>query len=195
MTRSRIIVVLLFIVAFGAGLSVGKVWRHPPGPSQHRGPSWLSDELRLSPEQRKAMLDIWDKVNHSGFDEAATRQSFRKQRGEAIAALVPQDKQDQLKEINDNYSKNVKELSSKRHQRFVDAIEKTKAVLNAEQRTKYEAILAKRESRRRRGGPGRSRRSSRGSRGDRTDRQGQQGPKAGSVAPATTQPAGGPEVD
>ena len=200
MTRWRIIVVLLFIIAFGAGLSVGKLSHQPASSPSQRGPSWLSQELGLTPEQRQSMLDIWDKVNHSGFDESSLRRDLQKQRSDAIAQLVPQDKQAQLKQINDDYSKRSAELSSQRHQRFMDAIEKTKAVLKPDQRKKYEEILAQRDKERRSNPRGsrssHSPRDSRSNPGGQTQRSTQ--PPASSSqssdpssAGATTQPAAG----
>ncbi len=159
LTRSRMIVVLLFILAFGAGLSVAKVFdRSKPQPPQ-RGPSWLSAELNLTPQQRQAMLSIWDNLNNAGFDEGDRRRELGRQRNEAIRRLIPEDQQHLLAQINEEYARQMGELSSQRRQRFDEAMEKTKAVLTPQQREKYEEILQRRQEERRRdrpdrGGPG-----------------------------------------
>lgn len=165
MTRSRIIVVLLFIVAFGAGLSVGKVLHRPPAP-QDRGPSWLSHELNLTDQQREEMLAIWDNVYKTGSDERTSRRELSKQRSDAVANLISEDKKEELARINDQYNLQVKDLMAQGRDRYMKAVEATKTILTATQREKYEELLAKREEQRRsrggsdrggsgRGGPGR----------------------------------------
>lgn len=158
-TRSRIILLLLFILAFGAGWTVGKLVEHRPQPPHH-GPSWLSGELNLTPEQRKTMMDIWNSVNQSRYDEWDRRRELGRQRTEAIRQLVPQESQALLEQINENYNQQLGELSAQRRQRFEEAMEKTRAVLSDQQRKKYEEILARREGERRRG-TGRPERSER----------------------------------
>lgn len=172
-TRSRIILLLLFILTFGAGLSAGKLFdRHPAPP--HRGPSWLSGELNLTPEQRKTILDIWNNVNQSRYEEWDRRRDLGRQRTEAIRKLVPQESQTLLEQINENYTQQLNELSAQRRQSFEDAMEKTKAVLTDEQRQKYEEILTRRSSERRRG-PGR---------GDRDRGPDREPPTAGERGPS-----------
>lgn len=188
MTRLRMIVLLLFVVAFGAGLTAGRLWSKQHAPPPHsRGPSGLAAELGLSDEQREKMIAIWDQVNHSGFDEWRQRRELQRQRNDAIAALVPAEQHAQLETINENYSQQVSDLFARRRERFAQAVEETKAILNDQQRVKYEAILARREQERRdRGRPDRGDRPERSERSDRPDRAQRDGQPSQDTSPAET---------
>jgi len=199
-SRSRMIVLLLFILAFGAGLSVAQVFdRSKPQPAE-RGPSWLSSELNLTAAQRQNMLNIWDNVNRSGFDEGERRREIGRQRSEAIRKLIPEDQQHLLDQINEEYARQMGELSNQRRQRFEEAMEKTRAVLTPQQLQKYDVILQRRQEERRRdrmerGGPGMGgERGGPPDRGPRPDRPRRGGPMDGGdreapLTPPATQPA------
>jgi len=176
LTRSRMIVVLLFILAFGAGLSVARVMDHRRPEPPERGPSWLAGELNLSPEQRQSMLTIWGGLNNANSEDGDRRRELVRQRNEAIRKLIPEDQQHLLAQINEEHNRQMSELSNQRRRRFEEAVEKTKAMLNADQRQKYERILQRQQEERRRGG-----------RPDRPRREGQQ--EVPASQPPATQPA------
>lgn len=165
MTRSRIIVVLLFLVAFGAGLSVGKVFSHQPHMPSERGPSWLSSELNLTEPQREQMLAIWGNIYKAGSDERNERRALSKQKNDAIANLIPEAQKAELAKISDDYDQQIDSLMSRGKERYEQAIKETKKILTQEQRQKYEEILSRREQQRRRGGSGREGRNGREGRG------------------------------
>lgn len=158
MTRTRVIVLVVFVAAFAAGVATGLVLRpaHPRPPE--RGPSWLVAELSLTPAQQEEMLKIWGNVGRSGWqEENEKRQALQKQRDEAIRNLVPKAAQAEFDKANETYAKRSAELGELRRQRFDAAVAKTKAILTDEQRAKYETILARRAEGRgegRRFGPG-----------------------------------------
>lgn len=183
MTRSRIIVVLLFIVAFGAGLSVAKVLHRAPAPND-RGPSMLSRELNLTQKQSDEMFAIWDNIYKTGSDERTERRDLSRKRSEAIAALIPEDKQEELAHINEDYNRLMQDLMTQGRERYAQAVEETKSILTNVQRKKYEEILARRDQQRRgrgitdRGGPDRE-----------STRDDHRRPPATQPALPTTQPA------
>lgn len=160
MTRSRMIVLLLFVLAFGAGLSVARVVDQGRPTRPERGPSWLAGELNLSADQRQSMLTIWGSLNNTNSEDSERRRELARQRNEAIRKLIPEDQQHLLTQINEEHNRQMGELSSQRRRRFEEAVEKTKAMLNAEQRQKYERILQRQQEERRRGRPDRPRRDS-----------------------------------
>ncbi|MCX5662303.1 MAG: periplasmic heavy metal sensor [Planctomycetota bacterium] len=153
MSKTKLIVVVVFVAAFAAGAATGLVFRpfphHPPGPGggpgPERGPSWLVTELSLSQAQQDEMLKIWGSVGRSGWqEESEKRQALQKQRDEAIRKLVPASALAELDKVNDAFAKGYADLGEQRRQRFDAAVAKTKAILTPEQRAKYEAILARR---------------------------------------------------
>ena len=160
---AKIMVVVGFLIAFAAGLAVGVQMRRPivaqgpmpvepptrttTGPSTRgsRSPgSWFAAELKLSPEQRKKMDAIWSEVARGGREEMEKeRDALRKQRDEAIIALVGPDKKEQYDQIFKDYDEQRKAAERKMRGRFEKAVEETKAILDDEQREKYEKLLAR----------------------------------------------------
>ena len=156
MNKTRIMIVLLFVLAFASGLAVAMVigyqHHHAPMPS----PSWLTSELKLTQQQQDEMIKIWGSLGRpNGQDEGDRRRAMSKQRDEAIRALIPIEKQKDFDAILENHNKQIAEIYDQRRKAFETAVEKTKAILTPEQRTKYEEILAKRmDGRHGPGGPG-----------------------------------------
>src|SRR6476646_8923219 len=93
MTKTRIIVIIGFLVAFGAGAVVG-IQLRPPAPAkatetpQPEQRSWLRTELGLSPQQNEQMKNIWESLHASGRGYEDRRRHVRDERDEAIAALL-----------------------------------------------------------------------------------------------------------
>ena len=158
---AKIMVVIGFLIAFAAGLAVGVEMRRPSaaqgpaavepptrtttGPSTRRSPgSWVASELKLSPEQRKKMDAIWSEVARGGREEMEKeRDALRKQRDEAIIALVGPEKKEQYDQIFKDYDEQRKAAERKMRGRFEKAVEETQAILDDEQREKYEKLLAR----------------------------------------------------
>ena len=174
---AKIMVVIGFCVAFAAGWAVGVEMRRPgvaqvpttvEPPTRTTGPStrgsrspggWFASELKLSPDQRKKMDAIWSDVARGGRDEMEKeRDALRKQRDESILALVGPDNKTKYDEIQKKYRDDQQAMERKMRGRFEKAVEDTKLILDAEQRTKYEALLARHRppdrDGRGRGGPG-----------------------------------------
>jgi len=164
---SKLVVILGFLVSFAAGLIVG--WRvvsplHPaagtldslehgsghPATTQSTGPrnrdprGWLTEVLKLTPEQQAQMKEIWDDPAHQGRREHDDRrQALRKSRDESITRLLTETgKKDEFDRINADFFKGNQALDAEWRNRFQAAVERTKAILNDEQRKKYEEILS-----------------------------------------------------
>lgn len=159
MNKTRVMIVCLFVLAFVSGFAVSSVLTHSHHPA-HDGPmpatSWLSSELGLTKAQEEEMLKIWGNLGRpAGPEQQDRRHALSDQRDESIRKLIPAEKQKEYELILENHSKQMAELSEQRHKQFEIAVEKTKAILTEQQRTKYDAILAKRlEGRRGPGGSG-----------------------------------------
>ncbi|NJL31714.1 MAG: hypothetical protein HC898_08820 [Phycisphaerales bacterium] len=154
MKKTRIMIGLVFMVAFAAGVSSALLARQFAEPAPRpRGP-WMTAELKLTPEQEKQMQEIWGTLGRSGgHEESENRRALQKQRDDSIKALIPAERQADLEKLLEDYQRQMNELSQQRKQRFEAAVEKTKAMLTPEQREKFESILARRPDGPRRGGP------------------------------------------
>ena len=155
---TRLVVILGFLVAFGAGLTAGLAWRHgdeaeEPG---RGGPgSWIAAQLKLSPQQREQMDAIWSSAvrEGGGRDGWQRKLELRRQRDEAIAALVPESSKADYQRVLDEYTAASDALDAQRRASFEQAVEKTRQILTPQQREQYEQIMA----RHREGGPRSSR--------------------------------------
>jgi Spy/CpxP family protein refolding chaperone len=144
---AKVIVIIGFIVSFAAGLIVGIGTRQtsiasPAATRPSDRGSWLTSELNLSPTQRDELKKIWSETaSHGWRDQEDRRRQLRREREEAIAALVKADDKARLEAISKNYSDQLAAMEHESRTAFQDAVKRTKEVLTAEQRTKYEELL------------------------------------------------------
>jgi len=152
---TRIVVIIGFLVAFAAGVAVGTGYlgaRNAVGagaqpttrPVRDRG--WIERELNLTDTQKEQMRKIWaDLARSSGREHDDKRRQLRRERDEAIAALVHAEDLGKYDEIINKYSDQTAALDREMHANFEEKIRQTKEILSPEQREKYEKILKDRE--------------------------------------------------
>ena len=152
MTRPKVVLLICFLVAFAAGGATGLV----TGRRHHRPRrrSWLADRLGLTPEQREQMRDIWSDFMNSDTRQKhrELREALRRERDEAIQALLSDDQRGRYEQVMENYRKKSEELSEERRklsdERRKLFEERTKKILTEPQRLKYEEFLKERGGRR-----------------------------------------------
>jgi Spy/CpxP family protein refolding chaperone len=143
---TRMIVITGFVIAFSAGLMSGIAWKsRAPGDrpdGKHDRDSWIADQLSLSPDQQRQMKEIW-----SGFggrrDGWQKREQIRREKDEAIANLVRPEDMGAYDRILEQARQKTDALEADGKEKFQKAVEKTKAILNDEQRRKYEELLSR----------------------------------------------------
>ena len=148
MTKAKLILIIAFVVTLAAGVVVGFTIRslshRPPMPFVGGGPlphNHLPD-LKLSAEQKAKMDEIWNAVmRDSGKLHSEQRQAFQKQREEAVRAILTEEQKVKYDKILKDYASKMAELGKAREKAFQETVEKTKLILNAEQRKKYEEWL------------------------------------------------------
>jgi Spy/CpxP family protein refolding chaperone len=142
---TRVVVILGFLVAFGAGLVVGMKPRHaPPGPTTRTASEggWLAAELRLTPEQQAEMKKIWSGMAARGEGPREDRRGeLLRERDAAIAALVRPEDKARYDQIQKDFADKTAALDSEFRAAFQNSVERTKQILTLEQRTKYEELL------------------------------------------------------
>ena len=151
---TKIVVIIGFIVAFAAGVMVGNrdarkgedanatPTTTAPTTRPGRGGSWIASELGLTSEQRQAMDKIWSEMAGRGRGEnEEKRRQFRRERDEAIAALIRPEDKEKLEQIGAEYSEKLAALDRESREAFASAVEQTKALLRPEQRAKYDELL------------------------------------------------------
>jgi Spy/CpxP family protein refolding chaperone len=148
---TKLIVLLGFAVAFAAGIVVGvqnhnlipasisKQWMAHP--DRH---GWLVAELNLTPDQQQQLHDIWsDAFHRGGHENEDQRRELRKDRDDAISALIHPEDKPAYDQVMKNYSDQMSVLEQQWRGSFDSAVEKTKQILTPQQREKYEEILAR----------------------------------------------------
>jgi Spy/CpxP family protein refolding chaperone len=169
---TKVVVIIGFLISFSAGLVVGLSVRPEPIPivsnresstrdrPRNPGPgSFLAAHLKLNREQREEMDKIWSEPFGRGrFEQDKKRRQFRDERDEAIAALVRPAEYDKYDQVLKTYADRLSELDKEAKAAFEKAVEKTKLILNPEQRVKYEEFLTKHQGDRRGPGPDRDHR-------------------------------------
>ncbi|WP_428937141.1 Spy/CpxP family protein refolding chaperone [Fontivita pretiosa] len=158
---TKLIVTAGFLVAFAAGLVTGLQTRRDvvpagPGPTtqprehSRRGPGMIEEALGLSSEQREKMKQIWsDFARHGREEQSRLRAQYRKERDDAIAALIRPEDMAAYDQILRDYNAKIEALEQESRRAFEERVRLTNQILTPEQRTKY-AELRKRWDR----GPG-----------------------------------------
>jgi Spy/CpxP family protein refolding chaperone len=150
---TRVVVIVCFAMAFVAGLLVGWQTRtqvaidpersSEPTTRSHRGPTgWLVRELSLNDQQREQLEKIWSETaRHGGREREDRRKQLRRERDEAIAALVPPEHYGRYDQILQLYFEKLDAIDREMKEAFDAAVEKTKLTLTPQQRAKYDELL------------------------------------------------------
>lgn len=145
--KTKAVVAIGFAVALLGGGAAGLLlsrYIKPAPPAVMTGTAPLSVELKLSADQQSQIRQIWEQVqgvNASSYDAAQMLEHWR---DDQVMKLLDDDQKKAFGKINVEYSDRYTAMTAKRDVAFKDAIEKTKRLLNEDQRRRYEQILAKR---------------------------------------------------
>lgn len=135
--------ILAFVLTLAAGtlMGVGLMSRSGAG---HHGPSWLATQLNLTAQQQEQMREIWSQaMQHNEPGAGDRRHMLQKERDDAMVRLIPAEQKAAYDKIQADYAAKVDAMNRDRSKAYQDAVEKTKAILNEEQRQKYDELLKK----------------------------------------------------
>ena len=144
MTKTRIMVVVCFLVALAAGTALGVLVGRKP-PDVHRGRPWIAQKLDLTPEQQEKYNKIWETLRSGQQRQRDQRDALQKARDEAIKSSLSPSQAQWYDDVMTEYSRAAAELRSRP---FQEAGKLTKEILDDEQRAKYESILKEQSERR-----------------------------------------------
>ena len=133
----------VFGLTLCAGVAAGLLAsRLPAKPvSQSADLASLADTLKLTTEQRVQMRVIWENMRDIAHDCKSESQKLDLQHEDDLQALIPEDKKEQYRRIEQAYSNHRAALKVRQEGEFDKAVERTKQMLNPEQRTTYEQVL------------------------------------------------------
>lgn len=186
MTKTKVILLMCFVMAFAAGTALGVFvigWEHPPeNASSHHGvkptpeprdqmaASLWQKELNLTSEQQDQMAQL--RKSWAQTTEPAGRQqrsAASQQRDEAIAALLSkaltEEEQQAYKNIQQEYQQKIDQIMQARKRVADERAEQMKKILTPEQAAKFDEMRNRQRDRSHEG-------SAPGSRGPRSHREG-----------------------
>jgi len=146
---TRVLIIAGFLIAFAAGWMVGLKWpgvKESPNTRSGRHGGWLAAELKLSPEQKEQMREIWSETaRRGGRERMDRRRQATCERDEAIAALIRPEDKPRYDEILKEYAEQSGEQDREWRESYQTAVKRTKAILTPEQRTRYEELLQRQQ--------------------------------------------------
>lgn len=155
---TKVVLVIGFIVAFSAGLVCGLAVRGrevqaastiaTSRPVTAGGPGGLlAAELGLTAEQREQMNRIWrDNARTLRHQQDQKRAQVRKEREEAIAALIRPEDREKYEQALRAHAERVAQIDGELRASWQGGVEETRKILTPEQQKKYDEFLKRREA-------------------------------------------------
>ncbi|MDB5291374.1 MAG: hypothetical protein JWL69_2615 [Phycisphaerales bacterium] len=141
MRRPTIIVVLMFVLALGAGVVAGKLSARVSQPAAERTATSLTTQLDLSSDQRAQMQHIWEHVREVAHRCARDKETLKKEHEDAVVSLLTDAQKVKYAELTKNANTDKEKIDTLEKQTFEDAVKKTREMLNDQQRLAYDQIL------------------------------------------------------
>jgi Spy/CpxP family protein refolding chaperone len=104
-------------------------------------PAGLAEQLDLSTDQREQMRHIWEGVRDDVRQSFESAEALQRQRDEAVATMLTDAQKEKFAKIAREYSDRFDALRRRRDDRFANAVERTRNLLNDQQRRKYDELL------------------------------------------------------
>ena len=136
-------VILMFALALGAGVVAGKLSTRLPANGLATSPEkgTLSELLRLKPDQRDKMREIWESVSATSRDCLDQARQVQHDQDAALMGMLNERQQAQYKALSEQTAQKIAVLDEKRKSAFRQAVEKTLPILDDGQRQVYQQII------------------------------------------------------
>ena len=147
--RTTIVFVGLILLTLSAGVVAGMLVKRFASLAPERGTDvvesgTLSDQLQLTTEQKNQLRTIWESASDDVKDCYRQVQDIQKRRDQAIVKILTEQQKIEFEKIAKRYSEEYIRLTENRERTFNQAVERHRALLDAKQRVKYDAILKSR---------------------------------------------------
>ena len=142
-TNTIFVLILMFVLALGAGAVAGKLTSRLPAPPavSPAQQATLVEQLQLTPQQRDQMQAIWEGVRDTAREKYQRAQNVQSQFEEQVKAMLSPEQQKRYALLSKKAHDDIAQLDVERRAALQTAIEKTKAMLNDQQRKAYEQII------------------------------------------------------
>jgi Spy/CpxP family protein refolding chaperone len=157
MLQSNLVLMSTAALLIGAGVVVGRLsdqWQpHAPPPHEpDRSRNWLSDQLKLTPDQHKQMDAIWEEMRKQVNSTFGTRRDLQTKHKQAIDDLFTAEQRSAYHKINSDYQSQMDDLFKERDALMQEANAQSRALLDPDQQKKWDLLT--KEMSDRRGPPG-----------------------------------------
>ena len=146
MSNSKIFIFLVFTIALGAGVTLGRMWERYQSRSHcEKGPAFIAKELSLTDDQDVKMHAVWSKVLESHAQHRPRREAILKEKDDAIAGVLSAEQQAKFKTIVQDYDRKQGDIEQDRRTRR-DALQKERdeaigAILAADQKPRFAELV------------------------------------------------------
>ena len=151
-TGVKILLIGLTALGLSAGVVAGMLVSRLPstGAGAEQRPASVSSiasplaELDLTPEQEQQMKIIWEGVRRDVDGCFKQARNLQNERDDAIVKLLTEDQKAKFAEIAERFHNRDVSITKDRQNLLDNAIQRTRKLLNDEQRKKYDQILQNR---------------------------------------------------
>ncbi len=142
MTRRKIILGVTAFLVLGAGLAIGRLTARFPGPFHEHGapPSWLVDQLNLSPDQHAAINAIWDDTKQKMQDLGHQRHDLDLNRDKSVRDLLTDQQKAAYDKIYADYHAQRAQLDQQRSALMHDADQHSRDLLDDAQKAQWDEL-------------------------------------------------------
>ena len=147
MINSKIFIFLVFSIALGAGITLGRTWeRCQAKGSSDKGPAFIKKELNLSDDQDVKMHAVWSKVMESHAQHRPRREAIQREKDAAIATVLSAEQQSKFKGIVQTFDSKQGDIEQERRNKR-DTLQKERdeavgAILAPDQKTRFTELVA-----------------------------------------------------
>ena len=104
MIKSKIFILAVFVIALGAGITLGMLFERRSFADSAKGPPHIARELNLTEDQDIQMHAIWSKVKASHAQSVPRRDALLKQKDEAVAGILTAEQKTRFADVVKDYA-------------------------------------------------------------------------------------------
>lgn len=142
--KASAVLIFAYVLALAAGTTSGLLADRLRATAPGGGSAPLAAQLQLSTQQSDQIRAIWENVSQSVDSCYQQGQTIQAARDQALLSLLTDEQKAKFATMDQDFARQFAALMTKRQAAFQQGLEKTEALLNADQRAKYEQIVRQR---------------------------------------------------
>jgi Spy/CpxP family protein refolding chaperone len=136
-TKSKAVILALFVVTLGAGASAGMLYERHDQACCSRSTQQMVHELKLTPEQQQKFFEAMTPVSNAHRLRRTRKDELVKEMNAATQTLLTPEQKQKFAEIQKKYEDQVAQLDDNIKRAEDEAVKATGSFLTEEQRAKY----------------------------------------------------------